>query len=559
MILNLFLTALLVTNHQISKNLHSIGNAEKKVYYFHSLENRKVPQTKRLYSELTNYDTLFNDDGIPYWSFWCTESWWAQKFTPGVACTLKKVLIISTSTTPAQGQLYLWHDASGVPGQIFLGPISFQATSNPEWHEIDIPDTVISEDFWVGFVTAFPPDPRTDRRCDYPNRIASSSDGVNWWVHNIDDFCGDLMLRVICVLTGPRHDVAVWNINACPGPLLPLNENVTVTATVQNLGNVIEDSCPLSYTIYRGFPVYSDTTVISLLPYEIDTAIFGGTWNTTQIGEYRILAKNLLYGDIIQENNSKLCKCFVHTYPTVLYYDDGSFEGSFDALVDSIGRFAMEFTPPYYPCKIETLKLYLDENQSAIGLIIDDDGQNGEPGTILANGSVTATNEGWYNIVLSSQNVIINSGKFYAAYQNPLGDNCNFRGDENDPLTGLDWIYLDYCWLPREQQVEYGVRVCVGFPAGISEEGLSKNHKCEFEIYPNPARSYFTIRLPQTLLFAQGDNYVVKMFAVSGKVVKEARIKKQEARISLEGISPGIYFIQIDNEPALKKIVITKQ
>ena len=90
-------------------------------------------------------------------------------------------------------------------------------------------------------------------------------------------------------------------------------------------------------------------------------------------------------------------------------------------------------------------------------------------------------------------------------------------------------------------------------------QGIEENHVTlhslgsTLEVYPNPAKAFFTLRLPQSAERSQ-----VKIFDVTGKIVKEARVKAQAARISLEGISPGVYFVQLDNQLIRRKLVITK-
>jgi hypothetical protein len=80
--------------------------------------------------------------------------------------------------------------------------------------------------------------------------------------------------------------------------------------------------------------------------------------------------------------------------------------------------------------------------------------------------------------------------------------------------------------------------------------------KALIEIYQNPARNYLAIRLPQT-----ADRQMIKIFDVSGKLVKEEKVTnlqghKQEVRISLKGINPGIYFLQLGKE--VKKFIVAK-
>jgi hypothetical protein len=93
---------------------------------------------------------------------------------------------------------------------------------------------------------------------------------------------------------------------------------------------------------------------------------------------------------------------------------------------------------------------------------------------------------------------------------------------------------------------------------GIEENNRPIEIKCSVsEIYPNPARSFLAVRLPQT-----ADHQMIKIFDVSGKLVKVAdevtspQSHKQELRISLKGINSGIYFLEIGKE--VKKFLVVK-
>jgi YVTN family beta-propeller protein len=73
------------------------------------------------------------------------------------------------------------------------------------------------------------------------------------------------------------------------------------------------------------------------------------------------------------------------------------------------------------------------------------------------------------------------------------------------------------------------------------------------EIYPNPAKSMMRVRCPMSV-------NSIKIFDVSGKIVKEkvtsVQDHKQEMKISLKGINPGIYFLQLGKE--VKKFIVAK-
>jgi hypothetical protein len=96
---------------------------------------------------------------------------------------------------------------------------------------------------------------------------------------------------------------------------------------------------------------------------------------------------------------------------------------------------------------------------------------------------------------------------------------------------------------------------------GMEERSTLNATRNTFEVYPNPAKAFFTLRLPLS-----ADRTQIKIFDVSGKLVKEIgdclrqprNDRTGELRVSLKGISPGIYFLQLTNDPETKKLVITK-
>ncbi len=93
---------------------------------------------------------------------------------------------------------------------------------------------------------------------------------------------------------------------------------------------------------------------------------------------------------------------------------------------------------------------------------------------------------------------------------------------------------------------------------GIEEEHtLQPINRLSLQIFPNPTKSYLAIRLPYST-----DRQIIKIFDVSGKLVKveekvtKSQEHKQEVRLSLKGISPGIYFIRLGKET--KKFLVVK-
>jgi len=89
---------------------------------------------------------------------------------------------------------------------------------------------------------------------------------------------------------------------------------------------------------------------------------------------------------------------------------------------------------------------------------------------------------------------------------------------------------------------------------GIEEVRGQMQEVRELELYPNPAKIYFTVRLPKTV-----DHSEIKIFDVTGKVVKELESSgNRELRVSLDGIKNGVYFVRIDNSIQVTKIIVTR-
>jgi hypothetical protein len=101
-----------------------------------------------------------------------------------------------------------------------------------------------------------------------------------------------------------------------------------------------------------------------------------------------------------------------------------------------------------------------------------------------------------------------------------------------------------------------GMCIFEQLPSGIEENNRTINAKnIMLKIYPNPAKGVIRVRSPLSVK-------EIKIFDVSGKLVKvtdkvtSAQSHKQEVKISLKGINPGIYFLQVGKE--FKKFLVVK-
>jgi hypothetical protein len=88
---------------------------------------------------------------------------------------------------------------------------------------------------------------------------------------------------------------------------------------------------------------------------------------------------------------------------------------------------------------------------------------------------------------------------------------------------------------------------------GIGERTPNNTSSLTPEIYPNPAKSYFVIHLSPTI-----DNQILKIFNVSGELIKETRLISSETQITLKEINPGVYFLKLGTDNTIKKLIIAR-
>ena len=171
-------------------------------------------------------------------------------------------------------------------------------------------------------------------------------------------------------------------------------------------------------------------------------------------------------------------------------------------------------------------------------------------GNVYVTGGSDSTGTGNATDILSIKYNSAGILQWFARFSSPgnnsdIGEAIAVDNQSNVYVTG---IYYD--------STSYGDAITIKYaqPQGMEENRspLTTN-RFPLELYPNPAKTFFTIRLPQTAFRTQ-----IKIFDVSGKLVKSQELKGSSNRISLEKIKYGVYFVQIDNQNINEKLVITK-
>ena len=103
--------------------------------------------------------------------------------------------------------------------------------------------------------------------------------------------------------------------------------------------------------------------------------------------------------------------------------------------------------------------------------------------------------------------------------------------------TGMDYATIKYT-----QNIQ-----------GVEETKSQLQNIRMIELFPNPAKTFFTVR---SSLFAL--NSALKLYDVNGNIVKSEELKGKNNRISLDGIKNGVYFVKVGNEMIREKLVIAK-
>lgn len=96
--------------------------------------------------------------------------------------------------------------------------------------------------------------------------------------------------------------------------------------------------------------------------------------------------------------------------------------------------------------------------------------------------------------------------------------------------------------------------VTIFYVIAIDEQSSFEVEPISLSIYPNPARTFFTIRFSQNADYSE-----IKMFDVAGKMAKKQEFKSlgvRELRVSLDGLNQGVYFVQVNNQPLIKIEII---
>ena len=266
----------------------------------------------------------------------------------------------------------------------------------------------------------------------------------------------------------PITDVsASWNDNSENKGVFLSGEgnNYIMKANVRNVGNQNVGSFSLTSSILPTFGaaiVTNNASINTLASGQDTTIIFSNSFSPTTDGTYTFLSQtNGVTGDINLTNNtreqeivvidttqSNINLCFANnitsTTLTGINWSGGN------------GGIGVYFEPSFYPAKLISSNFGIDLTGSSFtAKIYDDDGANGEAGTLLDSVFVDSLSiiNGWNNIPLNTPHIINDGGVYVLWYMN--GNNISLARENTAPISLQTYEVLSGFWSTyRDYQTE---------------------------------------------------------------------------------------------------------
>ncbi|MGQ9702612.1 MAG: hypothetical protein ACUVQT_09210 [bacterium] len=361
------------------------------------------------------------------------------------------------------------------------------------------------------------------------------------------------------------HDIAVWKVmNDVSGGIFVYNsDTINLWAVIKNTGNQTETGFNVYCEVRNpsNMVVFSDTVnVPSISPGTTDSLIFTPPWIPTVNGPYSLKVKSLLSGDMTPSNDSTLVEVRVVTYPATLQYDNGNYEQVMAWNGPNSG-WGNKFYPPHYPIRVNQLSFHFGSTTSGNSPVhiqlIDDDGPNGDPGTVIFDTLIVVTDTGWKHINISNHNFKIASGAFY------VGGIAQYAGEpgfsmDTDPLFSMRGYEYTGSWAPHRDNASMDILIRADvelWPGAVEEVNpVFRTRTNPAYATPNPFKKLTAIN------FAPYVNNV-KIYDVNGRLVRTLNLKNgvgQWNGCDKDGVrlNQGVYFGIGDDRESVKLILV---
>jgi len=291
------------------------------------------------------------------------------------------------------------------------------------------------------------------------------------------------------VLLSVQDAFPVWNTSTTNAARFIFNTIAfPVVTDIRNGGNTsITSAITLTTNINDALTfanVYSGSASLPTLAAGADSVYtYPAQWTPTAVGPYSMQTSTTCSQDINPGNDVLTTELDVVNpcSPTMtLSYVSGnapstSINWNGGANDDGV---AVYYNPPVYPYTINTLQYYISSNvgNGYIAQIVDDDGPNGSPGTILFNTTVPSASvvAGAWNTVAVTPAVTLPGGGFYVVWLQG-GTNIFIGSETSSPQSHLNYEILDgsYATLRFDDSRDLCIRASIGGYAGTPTAAMT--------------------------------------------------------------------------------------
>jgi hypothetical protein len=262
------------------------------------------------------------------------------------------------------------------------------------------------------------------------------------------------------VVTYAIHDLqlaAVHNPSSAAIFLRP-GSLFTPWMNVLNSGNQDEGNFNVAYVLRRAnnqVAAQSSVTHPDITAGELQTVTFDNLWVVDTTRSLRAVATVTRPGDMIATNNmatGEVHAVMLTDQPVELAYDDGFADDSL-SWAGGNGGMGNQFVPPTYPVEISSLRYFIWSNvaDNFGAQILDDDGPNGGPGTVLFQATINAPTPQAWSVVDLPTPVEITSGSFYVAWLQTGTDMQLGLDSDAPPFSRRTWENTGATWAESRQ------------------------------------------------------------------------------------------------------------
>ncbi|NTW32705.1 MAG: T9SS type A sorting domain-containing protein [Bacteroidetes bacterium] len=250
---------------------------------------------------------------------------------------------------------------------------------------------------------------------------------------------------------------AMWNSNfGNNGLFIPYPSTFEMKANIRNTGNITilspyTAAGKIKYLTGANQVTTSVNFNTPLYGSQDTTFTYNNTFSPSITGTFSYITKlSGIANDAFPTNDSIVQEIVAIDTSMSSYELNFSDNISEDGLSwqDGAGGIAVYYAPPEYPVKVTSTKFYISSNMNNvkfIAKIFDDDGENGDPGTLLDSVMVQPDMIGGYTTVPTNNYVIIPSGGVYVLWE-MAGLSITLGSDLTPPFSLRTYEYVADAW-----------------------------------------------------------------------------------------------------------------